>query len=373
MNEDSIQQIKETKNNKFREKLLNGINNINDENLKESDNKLAIPSHRKYKYITFEEYKEYVRNNENLDGLYDITSSHLINFYNFLAQGKNTLSKENFIKEYESGVSLEEISKKYKIQREFISKLRDFYGIKRKGANFLKRINNEKPLSQETKEIIIGSVLGDGHISGWGYLSEKHSEKQKDYILWKSSFFKEISTEKLITYDEYFEERYNKIIKSYILRTRSHSFIYEIADKFYKEIDNIRIKIIPDNIKEYLTPLSLAVWFMDDGTTSWPHRKGIKTFKNSKPTAKICTDCFTIEDINKLILAIKENFNIQTSILNHYKNMSEEPKPRIFFNTNETQKLFELIKPFVHQNLKYKIDEEAYVEYYKKKIEMKAI
>jgi recombination protein RecA len=118
---------------------------------------------------------------------------------------------------------------------------------------------------------------------------------------------------------------------------------------------------------EYLTPLSLAVWFMDDGCTYWPFRHGVKEYKNSKPYSAICTDCFSIDEINILIESIKNNFGLVATIHYHKKNKISEPKPRILFNCEESQKFFSIVKSYMHAELMYKIDEEAYLKYYNNK------
>jgi hypothetical protein len=48
-------------------------------------------------------------------------------------------------------------------------------------------------------------------------------------------------------------------------------------------------EIIPNNLDMYLTPLALAIWFMDDGSKSG---KG----------AKIATNCFLLDDFKFLCL-----------------------------------------------------------------------
>ena len=39
-----------------------------------------------------------------------------------------------------------------------------------------------------------------------------------------------------------------------------------LHDMFYKNINNKFVKIIPLDLENYLSPLALAIWFMDDGS-----------------------------------------------------------------------------------------------------------
>lgn len=59
-------------------------------------------------------------------------------------------------------------------------------------------------------------------------------------------------------------------------------------------------KVIPSNIEKLLTPVGLAYWFMDDGYKS---QKGLY----------ICTDSFTLKDIEKLIKVLQNKFDLKCS------------------------------------------------------------
>jgi len=50
-----------------------------------------------------------------------------------------------------------------------------------------------------------------------------------------------------------------------------------------------KIKIIPTWIEDYLSPIALAIWIMDDG--GWIKNRGIK----------LSTNCFTLSDTKKLV------------------------------------------------------------------------
>jgi LAGLIDADG DNA endonuclease family len=64
--------------------------------------------------------------------------------------------------------------------------------------------------------------------------------------------------------------------------------------------DNRFIKGLPSNIYELLTPLGLALWIMDDGY--WNN------------TVYLCTDNFTLDEVNKLIIILESKFALKTTI-----------------------------------------------------------
>lgn len=61
------------------------------------------------------------------------------------------------------------------------------------------------------------------------------------------------------------------------------------------------IKRVPESIGQYLTPLALAIWIMDDGAKVG---KGLKLSTNS----------FTFNECLILVKALSDNFNIKASI-----------------------------------------------------------
>jgi hypothetical protein len=69
-------------------------------------------------------------------------------------------------------------------------------------------------------------------------------------------------------------------------------------------------KIVPQSIGEYLTPLALAIWFMDDGS---------KLVKG----AKIAINCFSHKEIEYLCEILKNKYNLNTSIHTRGKDKGE--------------------------------------------------
>lgn len=340
--------ISKTKSETGRRQVLEGAKSFDK---KETPNNLKIASHRKHKHISIDEYKKLLAQGKTTLEVCKITSKHLVYFYNALLKGRITLSKEDFTTMYNNGLSLNEIAKQSNTPREYITQLRNFYGIKRKGATFQARLKNEKPLSQEAKNIIIGSMLGDGHITKWGYFSEKHSPAQLEYLQWKASFFPDITTDKSWSYYESVDKRSGSLIKTHSFRTTTHSWLQEMEKLWYKEVDGKRIKVVPNQIDEWMNEQVLAVWFMDDGNTDWKYRNGVKEWENANPRCKICTDSFEKTDLEKLCIILKLKFSLDTTI---------NERNRIIFNTKDAMKLIKIVKQFVHTELLYKVDENIY-------------
>jgi hypothetical protein len=95
-------------------------------------------------------------------------------------------------------------------------------------------------------------------------------------------------------------------------------------------------KIIPSNIKFYLTPIALAQLIMDDGT--W-----------AKYGLVIQTNGFLVEDVNVLIVAINSNFG-----LNSYLRL-ENNQPIIYIGAKDIPTLKKIVLPFMHFSTHYKL------------------
>ena len=352
----TIDKISQTKLETSRQKILDGL----EQNTlpEQSEVQLAIPSHRTRKWLTFQQFQQHVNDyGATLPELCKKYNKHLIAFYSALSKGKITITKEQFETDYNNGMSLDEIATKYLIPREHITYLREYYGIKRKGAKYINRLKNEQPLSQEAKDIIIGSLLGDGHITPNGYFSEKHSEKQVEYLEWKAEFLKPILNEKSFSIYKQFDKRYNSTNYSFCLRTITHSFLHEMRKKFYKEVDGKIIKVVPDDIGELMNEKVLAVWFMDDGSTDWMYRNGYKKTPNSRGYSKFSSQSFSYGEQSLLVNCLKNKFGMECSVM---------PRDKKHFyiavSCDGSEKLFESIKPIVLPSLQYKICEQSFIE-----------
>lgn len=136
--------------------------------------------------------------------------------------------------------------------------------------NYIKRINkserNKFNLDSKLKQILIGTVLGDVYMRRF---SEKANVRitfrqgaiHTSYLLHKYSLFQEfvITPPSVSTV---IDKHTGKIRYNISFTTLSLPCFNEIYELFYLEGK----KIIPKNIADYLTPLSLAYWIMDDGS-----------------------------------------------------------------------------------------------------------
>jgi hypothetical protein len=121
--------------------------------------------------------------------------------------------------------------------------------------------NTVGSLTTIERSIILGSILGDGYIRiipnrSDAFLEINHSLKAKDYVDYKYNALQRIcvSAPK--------ERESNDGRKAYRFFTKQHPEITDLQKQFY--VNNH--KVIPRDI--VIDPLSLAIWYMDDGSKS---------------------------------------------------------------------------------------------------------
>lgn len=157
-------------------------------------------------------------------------------------------------------------------------------------------------ISSREKEILIGTILGDAHIAMLktaARLEITHSEKQKEYVLWKHTEFKRLTRAmpRLVKIED---ARYGKTYRQWRFATSAADWCTALHRIFYRE----RIKIVPENISDLLTSsLGLAVWFMDDGGR-----------RNDSYGLFLNTLSFTLPEHELLRACLRKNFSLETRV-----------------------------------------------------------
>jgi len=194
-------------------------------------------------------------------------------------------------------------------------------------------------LTKQQTNVLIGTILGDGFLQKTGEknarLRLEHSQKQKDYVLWKGNIFGRLFQGK-----PNYLERVHPDTKATYKYCRWQSSAGPAFGKWRKYFYPNGKKIIPKNVGDFLVePLSLAVWYMDDGY-----------FNKIDRNSYIYLGRVTRTEAEILQKAIKENFGIEATIYDK-KNKGFT----LFFGVMETKALQTLIHPFIIPSLHYKL------------------
>lgn len=199
------------------------------------------------------------------------------------------------------------------------------------------RYNCLMNLTQRQKEIVIGTILGDGYLEFDGFkasrLQIKQCEFKKEYVFW---LYKELKN--LVRTPP----QQRKDNQQWYFSTRSLEELDSIRILFYKE----KRKVVPLNIEELLvSPLCLAIWFMDDGTLDYRVK--------SHYSFTLSTDSFIIDEVRQLQRVMKEKFGIQTSIQTPSSRGKKYVK--LYIGKDGREKFLAVIKPYILSCFDYKL------------------
>jgi len=281
---------------------------------------------------------------------------HLIHTYNLMLKNKISMTYNEFVQEYDKGKSLDEIAKQYKVPRGSLTYMRQLFDVKKKGAKYINRKKTEISLNQTQKELIYGSLMGDGKRQtnqSFASFSIKHSSKQEKYVHWKYSILENIASKHSYQKTSSYDKRYGHDNESVSFYTHANSDVEEIVSKFYETGK----KNITQEILDNLTDLSVAVWYMDDGTTDWCYQSRQQGWK-SKPTAGLCTDSFSKQECELIQSWFLQKYNLKT----YLRQRDKKERYRIRFDTEETVNFFEIIKPYIIASMRYKVYYEDYLK-----------
>ena len=203
------------------------------------------------------------------------------------------------------------------------------------------KINIDRPLN----EIIIGLLLGDGHIqsrngnSRFIYGQSSLRIHHLNYFYHILELFKDFISKDFSPKSRTFiDKRTKNTYSSISFATLTLPCFNKYRNLFYNEENK---KIVPLNINQLLTPIGLAYWIMDDGSLQ---NKGLH----------LSTYSFTLEDITLLKSTLENlfapDFLIKCTIHNHKKGY------RIYIWEESMNNMRNHISPYMHKDMLYKIN-----------------
>lgn len=193
-------------------------------------------------------------------------------------------------------------------------------------------------LSTLQKDVLIGLLLGDGHVElspngKSARLKVEYGIKNADYINWLYQIFNNLvrmNPRKRVI------NSFGGSFERFGFTTLSLPDFLYFRDLFYRG----KTKIVPLNIIKLLTNIGLAVWFMDDGS-----------YKSKECRGKlICTHNFTSSEIDLLCQVLKEKFGLEAIPRQQIDGIE------IYIRASSFSRLKKLISPFIASSFLYKLD-----------------
>lgn len=192
-------------------------------------------------------------------------------------------------------------------------------------------------MDQLCKNILVGSILGDGWLTKSSRIGAhwtiKYDDKSLSYLEWLYSMLRQLFPRGI---------RQKKNYHQHFIYSKSSPEISEFRKVFYPN----GVKIVPSQIKFLLTdPLSLAIWYMDDGSLDKRHKYHLN--------ATIATFCFSYEDCALLANTLKENFGVEARV--HKSTMRGKEQYRLYIVSSSMSRFIKIIQPYIQPCFLYKI------------------
>lgn len=194
--------------------------------------------------------------------------------------------------------------------------------------------------NHDIMSIFYGSLLGDAHaerrsLGNGTRISFLQESNHAEYLLWLHNTVANLG---------YCNATVPKIqtrlgIKGslrYIIRF--HTYTYTSLNSFHDDWYNNGIKRVPVNIGEFLTPLALALWIMDDGA-------------RVKSGLKLCTNSFTYQDCRRLSNILFDKYELKTTV----QSAGVTNQYHIYIWTSSMPLLRNLVRPYMVSSMLYKL------------------
>lgn len=193
-------------------------------------------------------------------------------------------------------------------------------------------IRKDSDINYLQEQVLIGKLLGDGSLVGKNRRIEfNHITKYAEYVQYTLEALGDIAN----THTRLYTSGYG----SPIIRAKTLDKYY--IEKYFSEWVNTGKKKVPKSIIGKLSPISLAFWYMDDGSLAHNNKQ--------KDRATFATCGFDEYSIDNLISAF--------SCLGIKAKKYKHDYWRIHLSTIEAEKLFILISPYIPTCMRYKLPE----------------
>ncbi len=198
-------------------------------------------------------------------------------------------------------------------------------------------------LSPQQWQVVLGGLMGDGHLApntrGRAGVRFRmgHGAKQAEYVDWKASMFGNIGQSRSVRPNGSVHVDLTPLPELGELR----EVVYWGDGKKHLTWDYLKA----------LTPLALAVWYMDDGSFS-ERSKGLQArTAGGSGRAEICVEAMSEGSRERLAQHLRDAFGLETRL----SLRGARSKAVLTFTTSSTRKLHELIAPHVHPSMEYKL------------------
>ncbi|MGH9111196.1 MAG: recombinase RecA [Acidimicrobiales bacterium] len=196
-------------------------------------------------------------------------------------------------------------------------------------------------LSDFQWQVVLGGLMGDGALSPtrsghgarfrWG-----HGVKQAAYGDWKASLFANLTV-----------SRTTNSKGAVFHDVQPLAELAELRRAVYVEGK----KVLSDDYLKRLTPRSLAIWYMDDGSFALRSAGKQQRTQGGSGRSEICVQAFDPTSQDRLRAYLVDTWGIKARL----SQRGARRQAFLVFPQAETDKLHALVAPFVHPSMDYKL------------------
>jgi recombination protein RecA len=196
-------------------------------------------------------------------------------------------------------------------------------------------------LSSFQWEVLRGTLMGDGAISptrsGHGARFRYcHGESQTEYADWKASLFANIGSSRFVREDKVVTYDFHPLPE-----------LAEMRQGVY--VDGK--KVLDDDYLKALSPLSLALWYLDDGNLSIRSKGLQQRTEGLTGRISICVEAMEEATRTRLVNYLADTWGIHTKLISGGKSQTAV----VVFDNAESAKFQALIAPYVHPSMEHKL------------------
>ena len=198
-------------------------------------------------------------------------------------------------------------------------------------------------LSDKQLQVILGSLMGDGNLSpnrrgrSGTRFRLGHGAKQAAYLDWKVSLLGNIKCARTVNAKGAVFADFTPLPELAEL----HDVVYFGDGKKHLTWDYLKS----------LTPLALAVWYMDDGSFTLRSKGLQERTEGGSGRIEICVEAMSTGSRERLVQYLRDTHGVDTRL----RLAGARQKAVLVFSTAGTAKFQKLIAPYVHPSMEYKL------------------
>jgi recombination protein RecA len=199
-------------------------------------------------------------------------------------------------------------------------------------------------LGEQQWQVVLGGLMGDAALSPSripGSLGTRfrmgHGAAQKAYLDWKAGLFRNVG-------------------QSHSTNAKGASFVDltplpELAELREAVYWGDGYKHLSWEYLKALTPLALAIWYCDDGSFALRSKGVQERTRGGTGRSEICVEAMSPGSRDRLMAHLADTFDLHPTL----RLRGSRQKAVLTFSKDETAKLHELIAPYVHPSMQYKL------------------